>query len=166
MLLAWPFKFKGATTNTRWTLQSEPQSYNSALWPNTETHNKNHSWGFSTCSIKTLKSHVVPTAFSRLNLSFNPPSAPISLTLLSISFKPTWPVSTGGGSWQTHEAKYAVCLYAGWRVVLHPTLKMSQSASQARQGKARRAKIRHSRCSWTQCSTGLTPSCGHIWLLQ
>lgn len=50
---------------------------------------------------------------------------------------PTWPVSTGGGSWQTHEEKYAG-LYAGWRVVLHSTLKMSQPAYQLR-----RAKIRH-----------------------
>lgn len=69
-----------------------------------------------------------------------------SHTALSISLKPTWPVSTGGGSWQTHEAKYA----ASWRVVLHSTLKMSQSAYQPKH-----AKIRHGHWKWVAQPVGL-----------
>lgn len=82
---------------------------------------------------------VTSTTFQDPYFRLNHPLFSLSHTALSISLKPTWPVSTGGGSWQTHEAKYAG-LYAGWRVVLHSTLKMSQPAYQPR-----RAKIRHSR---------------------
>lgn len=48
----------------------------------------------------------------------------------SHTFKPTWPLSTGGGSWQVCKAKCAAGLHAGRWADFHHTLKLSQPAYQ------------------------------------